>query len=326
MRATTRGFIAASLVGLSALLCCNLRKPLPRRPDAGPVVEMVEARPPIVGGPAASPAPAVQLGEEHEPNDDLEHAQLLAGQGIAGSLAAPTTLGAGKGDDDFFVFRSGRPNRFRELRPLKAAYRGTSSLVARALVLRHPWGVAVEVLKHEVAHQYVAGDLGDEHQMPPSFFFTSRPAEEDTGEPRVDTLVDAPAPAEAPSNLSADTIFDPPSEDPAIRDLLTSESLLTLARSRAPHVGLDWHYRCRSEELIAFSNHAFYAGSLLTIPAPPSLDTTALRWIAVTGGRLERGRNDVEARVVVDELTRLLQRAPRPSVATTRAAPPRSST
>lgn len=156
--------------------------------------------------------------------------------------------------------------------------------------------------------------VGDEHQMPPSFFFTSRPAEEDTGEPRVDTLVDAPAPAEAPSNLSADTIFDPPSEDPAIRDLLTSESLLTLARSRAPHVGLDWHYRCRSEELIAFSNHAFYAGSLLTIPAPPSLDTTALRWIAVTGGRLERGRNDVEARVVVDELTRLLQRAPRPSV------------
>lgn len=106
MRATTRGFIAASLVGLSALLCCNLRKPLPRRPDAGPVVEMVEARPPIVGGPVASTAPAVQLGEEHEPNDDLEHAQLLAGQGIAGSLAAPTTLGAGKGDDDFFVFRS----------------------------------------------------------------------------------------------------------------------------------------------------------------------------------------------------------------------------
>ena len=107
MRATTRGFIAASLAGLSALLGCNLRKPLPRRPDAGPVVEMVEARPPVVGGPAASPAPAVPLGEEHEPNDDPEHAQLLApGQGIAGSLAAPTALGAGKGDDDYFVFRS----------------------------------------------------------------------------------------------------------------------------------------------------------------------------------------------------------------------------
>lgn len=103
MRATTRGFIAASLAG--ALLGCNLRKPLPRRPDAGPVVELVEARPPVVGG--ASTAPAVPLGEEHEPNDDLEHAQLLAaGQGIAGSLAAPTALGAGKGDDDYFVFRS----------------------------------------------------------------------------------------------------------------------------------------------------------------------------------------------------------------------------
>ena len=107
MKATTRGLIAASLLGLSTLLCCNLRKPLPRRPDAGPVVELVEARPRVVGSPAASAVPAVPLGDEHEPNDDPEHAQLLAsGQGIAGSLAAPTALGAGKGDDDYFVFHS----------------------------------------------------------------------------------------------------------------------------------------------------------------------------------------------------------------------------
>lgn len=45
--------------------------------------------------------------EEHEPNDDVEHAQLLTtGQGVRGSLAAPTSLGAGKGDDDYFVFHS----------------------------------------------------------------------------------------------------------------------------------------------------------------------------------------------------------------------------
>jgi superfamily I DNA and/or RNA helicase len=157
--------------------------------------------------------------------------------------------------------------------------------------------------------------VGDEHQMPPSFFFTSRPADDETSEPRaVDTLVDAPAPREDAKIVSTDTLIDPPSDDPEVRDLLTSESLLTLARSRAPHVGLTWHYRCRSEELIAFSNQAFYAGSLLTIPAPPALDTTALRWVAVAGGRLERGRNEVEAKVVIDELARLLQRAPRPSV------------
>ena len=32
--------------------------------------------------------------------------------------------------------------------------------IARALVLRHPWGVVVEVLKHEMAHQYVHEVLG----------------------------------------------------------------------------------------------------------------------------------------------------------------------
>lgn len=107
MQATTRGFIAASLVGLAALAACNLRKPLPRRLDGGPVVELVEAKPPVPGGPARSPGPTPPLGEEHEPNDDLEHAQpLVAGQGIAGSLAAPTALGAGKGDDDYFAYRT----------------------------------------------------------------------------------------------------------------------------------------------------------------------------------------------------------------------------
>lgn len=37
---------------------------------------------------------------------------------------------------DFLVVRSGRPNQFREIRPLKAVYRGTSSLVARSLVVQ----------------------------------------------------------------------------------------------------------------------------------------------------------------------------------------------
>jgi hypothetical protein len=32
--------------------------------------------------------------------------------------------------------------------------------IARALVLEHPWGVVVEVLKHEVAHQFVSEVLG----------------------------------------------------------------------------------------------------------------------------------------------------------------------
>ena len=105
MRATARVLIAVSL--LTAGAGCNQRKPLPRKPDAGPVVEMVETRPPGLPQSSISAAATVPLIAENEPNDDVEHAQLLtAGQGIRGSLAAPTSLGAGKGDDDYFVFHS----------------------------------------------------------------------------------------------------------------------------------------------------------------------------------------------------------------------------
>lgn len=46
-----------------------------------------------------------------------------------------------------------------------------------------------------------------------------------------------------------------------LRDLLGAESLLSLARPRVAHAGLEWHYRCRDEALIAFSNHAMYHGA-----------------------------------------------------------------
>jgi hypothetical protein len=49
---------------------------------------------------------------------------------------------------------------------------------------------------------------------------------------------------------------------------LDQESLLTLADEKMPNVMLRWHYRSRHEALIAFSNTAFYAGRLLSIPAP----------------------------------------------------------
>src|SRR5437868_5340763 len=32
--------------------------------------------------------------------------------------------------------------------------------IARSLILSHPWGVVLEVLKHEMAHQYVYEVLG----------------------------------------------------------------------------------------------------------------------------------------------------------------------
>lgn len=128
---------------------------------------------------------------------------------------------------------------------------------------------------------------GDDRQMPPTSFF--RAARDD-------------------GDMDEDDSSRP-------TDFLDSESLLTLARQRMPARRLSWHYRCREEELIAFSNHAMYAGSLLTCPssAQPPIPP-ALRWVAVEGARYEDGRNDVEAERVVDLLHELLGRAPAPTV------------
>ncbi|MFO0659419.1 MAG: AAA domain-containing protein [Polyangiaceae bacterium] len=158
--------------------------------------------------------------------------------------------------------------------------------------------------------------VGDEQQMPPSFFFVARNQDdEESSEGRpVDTLVEATAPRSNTSAESKETIFDPPSESPSAESFLAAESLLSLARARVPHVGLSWHYRCFDESLIAFSNQAFYAGSLLTIPASTKHTEPAIRWIPVANAKLERGRNELEARAIVDEIARLLERPETPSI------------
>jgi hypothetical protein len=123
---------------------------------------------------------------------------------------------------------------------------------------------------------------GDEHQMPPTSFFQS---------------------AEDPDEV--------PEDDRESRELLEGESLLVLARSRVPHIGLRWHYRCLFEELIAFSNHAMYQGNLSTIPATRSAAAQAqISWIQVDGATYLEGVNKVEAERVVDLVATLLTDRP----------------
>ena len=82
---------------------------------------------------------------------------------------------------------------------------------------------------------------------------------------------------------------------------------------------LDWHYRSRDEALIAFSNHFYYDGGLVTFPSPGGAGD-ALRLHRV-GGRYGRGRgrsNAEEARAVTAMLRARLDRykkadAPPPS-------------
>ena len=136
---------------------------------------------------------------------------------------------------------------------------------------------------------------GDEKQMPPSSYFALG------GNPDDDEAL--------AGTVAADDNHD------ALRDLLTAESLLSLARPRVAHAGLAWHYRCHDESLIAFSNHAMYGGELLTIPSTAGTAApSALHWVPVANGVYNAGENAPEAARVVDLLDELLARSPRPTV------------
>lgn len=82
--------------------------------------------------------------------------------------------------------------------------------------------------------------VGDDKQMPPTNFFTSK--------------------AEDPDDIETAHVDD---------DILLSEeadSLLTQGARKLNSSMLSWHYRSRYETLISYSNHAFYKAGLLTIP------------------------------------------------------------
>jgi very-short-patch-repair endonuclease len=74
--------------------------------------------------------------------------------------------------------------------------------------------------------------------------------------------------------------------------------------SNLPTLGLSWHYRSRHESLIAFSNHRYYEGGLVTFPSPVT-DDRAVRFHHVGDGLYEKGGarvNQPEARAVVADI------------------------
>jgi very-short-patch-repair endonuclease len=83
---------------------------------------------------------------------------------------------------------------------------------------------------------------GDEHQLPPTTFFTTADEHDDT-----------------PLGVTADGAIDP---------ALTSgyESILDVLSALLRGYTLRWHYRSRDERLIAFSNAWVYGRSLVTFP------------------------------------------------------------
>jgi len=71
-----------------------------------------------------------------------------------------------------------------------------------------------------------------------------------------------------------------------------------------PILDLSWHYRSRHESLIAFSNHRYYGGALVTFPSPVT-DDRAVSFHFVENGVYEKGgarTNPAEAKALVADL------------------------
>ncbi|NTH42743.1 DUF3320 domain-containing protein [Agrobacterium rhizogenes] len=82
------------------------------------------------------------------------------------------------------------------------------------------------------------------------------------------------------------------------------ESILDEAKaSGIPIRDLRWHYRSRSESLIAFSNHHYYQNRLVTFPSP-AVEDRAVHLRKVQNGVYDRGKsrtNRIEAEAVAKE-------------------------
>ena len=83
-------------------------------------------------------------------------------------------------------------------------------------------------------------------------------------------------------------------------DVSDEKSLFDMARAAHEPVQLEWHYRSRHQDLIDFSNHAFYAGTLQIAPnVTIHPEQPPIRWVQCDGvwdGR----RNHVEAEQVLE--------------------------
>jgi predicted DNA-binding WGR domain protein len=155
--------------------------------------------------------------------------------------------------------------------------------------------------------------VGDEMQLPPTDFFSSRAEDRDDEGLRVG---------------EADQLFEYD---------LSANSFLNHAGKNLPSRMLGWHYRSRSESLIGFSNWAFYQGRLLTVPesaiagaeagaeivarTPADGDANVAKLLGrplshhlVEGGTYDSRRNRAEAAYVARLVRGLLADPKRPTI------------
>lgn len=115
-----------------------------------------------------------------------------------------------------------------------------------------------------------------------------------------------------PKQLPPTTFFDRAEADAEEAGDIDSdlESILDeCLASNLPTLNLSWHYRSRHESLIAFSNHYYYKGGLVTFPSPVT-DDHAVSFHLVSDGIYEKGGariNKPEARALVSDLVERLK-------------------
>lgn len=130
-----------------------------------------------------------------------------------------------------------------------------------------PWDAIGSIYR---ANQVII--VGDPKQMPPTNFF------------------------------NANVFNDEVEADEDTSDTLNFESILDLALSTFDTISLKWHYRSKTEELIAFSNKHFYNGDLVTFPTAKKSDDLGVDFYYVPNGIYDRktNQNFIEAQKVVD--------------------------
>ena len=118
---------------------------------------------------------------------------------------------------------------------------------------------------------------GDTNQLPPTDFFKSLSIDEDLDE-----------------DISTD-----------------EESILELANTQFhPKHRLNWHYRSRHEDLIAFSNYHVYDSDLTIFPSPNHSGSDLGVSMIQVKGTFQRGLNLVEAEVMVERIARFMKTNP----------------
>lgn len=109
-----------------------------------------------------------------------------------------------------------------------------------------------------------------------------------------------------PSSLGQGRILDEIDEDEISDGFLEYESLLDAARYKYKHTMLNYHYRSRYEELIAFSNYAFYNGKLMVTSLAKKSDEKPIERIKVENGIWIDKKNEEEANQVVKLVKEIL--------------------